>query len=408
MQEANSSTLNTFLCGCSAFFLSMYVFCAHFNYPFSQTLLLYIGVLFAAVLLLSGLKVPISKTVNVYIIILLITAMGCIYTNDAILARRQFTFFAIYGIILWLAVKNERFVEISRKLMYIFSLIGMVTVYIQFFIPGPFNILTQKLFRAKTYENILWSYNVDGSFTGLTPSVSMASFSMAIIFFISADKVIKYFFRINDEIENGPKHVDYLALVLMILSVLGIVLTNKRGIFLAVVLAFVLSSILDKNISIKKLSNTRFLVLCFLVLIVAIVGFFLLSGNEQIVHFIARFQDNSKGLLTGRGEYYSRAIADFSNGSIFTTFLGKGTAAAYAINSTGIHNVYLQILYDHGVLGLIVYLCFFIGNLGYAIKNRYYYSMSLQIVFLAYCMSGNPLYDYFFFIPYLINTQYKG
>ena len=406
MREANNLVWNTFGCRCGAFFLAMYVFFAHLNYPFSQTLLLYMGVVFSSILLLSGFKIPKSKVVNLYIVILIITAVGCTYSNNITLATRQFIFFSIYGIILWLAVKNNQFVQISKKLMYIFSLIGMASVYIQFLIPGLSNIVIKKLFRAKTYENIIWSYNVDGSYTGLTPSVSMASFSMAIVFFVSADKVIKYFFQTDNENENN--HVNYSAIMLMFFSLLGIVLTNKRGIFLAVILAFVLSCFLDKDISIKKLTNNRFLLLCAAGIALIIVGIFLLSRNEQITHFALRFQNNSKSLLTGREEYYTRAVEEYSSGNIFTILFGKGTASAYYISRTGVHNVYLQILYDHGIIGLIIYLIFFISNLRYAIKNKYYYSMSLQIVFLAYCMSGNPLYDYFFFIPYLLNTQYKG
>ena len=101
-------------------------------------------------------------------------------------------------------------------------------------------------------------------------------------------------------------------------------------------------------------------------------------------------------------------MRDFSQGSDFNYLFGKGTGSAFLINSTGLHNVYLQILYEHGALGIVLYTSFFILNLRNAVKNSYFYSMCLQIMFLAYCMTGNPLYDYYFFIPYLIYSCNKS
>lgn len=409
MQGDNSSSgFKRYLSGISAFFLSMYIYCAHFNYPFSPTLLLYIGVFGAGILLIYGFRVPVSKSVNRYLCILLITAFGCLYSNDAALARRQLIFFSVYLIILWLTQKSRWFVESSQKLMFAFSFLGMLSVYVQFLFPGPMNILIKMVFRESTYEDILWSYDVDGSFTGLTPSVSMASFSMAVVFFIYSSIVLKYFFLTNSNDVHGKKGRLIFPVGALVFSILGIILTNKRGIFLAVIMAFILSLLLDKNLSIKKLTNNRLLVLFALIFIAILASAYYISENEQVAHFMSRFQNHGQDILTGRGEYYQRAIEEYMNGDVFTMVFGKGTASAYAINSTGIHNVYLQILYDHGLVGIVFYLGFFIGNFKKAVKNRYYYSMSLQLVFLVYCMSGNPLYDYFFFIPYLLNSQYEG
>lgn len=136
------------------------------------------------------------------------------------------------------------------------------------------------------------------------------------------------------------------------------------------------------------------------------IGMYFIFTNDYIVAFMGRFSGSN--ITTGRNVFYKNAISDFLRGNFLTYFFGKGTGTAYLINNTGLHNVYLQILYDHGILGIILYAAFFVLNLKDAIQNRYFYSMCLQIMFLAYCMTGNPLYDYYFFIPYLIYSCDKG
>lgn len=79
-----------------------------------------------------------------------------------------------------------------------------------------------------------------------------------------------------------------------------------------------------------------------------------------------------------------------------------GTGSAYDIYETGLHNIYLQILYDHGLLGLIVYLAFFAYNLFMAIKRRDSMSIFVQCLILTYGVSGNPIYSNSFFFAYII------
>ena len=66
----------------------------------------------------------------------------------------------------------------------------MISVFVQFAKPELVNIFLITVLRPWAYENIMWSYNVDGTYTGLTASVSMASFSMAIIFFVAVQKIL--------------------------------------------------------------------------------------------------------------------------------------------------------------------------------------------------------------------------
>ena len=252
----------------------------------------------------------------------------------------------------------------------------------------------------------MWSFDVDGTFTGITSSVSMASFSMAIVFFEAIRNILDKTPTQSDRREKHLIIAKYINIIIAGIALFGIILTSKRGIFIATIIALMVTCILDKNISVKRVNKYKILGTIILVSLLLILGFYLATTNEYVINFLKRFTGNN--ITTGRDVFYENAWKDFSSGNIFTCLIGKGTASAYLINKTGLHNVYLQILYDHGIIGLIIYLSFFVINLKNALCNGYFYSICMQIVFLVYCMSGNPLYDYFFFIPYLLYTCYKG
>ena len=282
----------------------------------------------------------------------------------------------------------------------------MISVFVQFAKPELINILLITVLRPWAYENIMWSYNVDGTYTGLTASVSMASFSMAIIFFVAVQKILCEN-KTNSTLEKKqPIILNYINYLVAFLALFGIILTSKRGIFIATIIAFLLSIVLDKDIKIQE-TEKRHIIGIGIGIVLAIIGIiYLVETNDYVIAFIDRFTGNN--ITTGRNVFYENAIKIFSQGSIGTLLIGYGTGSAYLINKTGLHNVYLQILFDHGLIGLALYGSFFIINIRNAIKKRYFFSMCLQIVFLIYCITGNPLYDYYFFIPYLLFVCYEG
>lgn len=395
----------------AAFFLSLYIFCAHFKYPFYSTYFLYLAFGAAVVAIVLKEKLRTSKNLLIYIIIVADMYIGTLYSNNAERGEREAVFFLIYVAFYWLSMQNNLFLKATKKLFYCFAFIGMITVYLQFFFREPFNLVLSRIIRPDIYENVMWSYNVDGTFTGATQSVSMASFSMAIVFFVAVQNALNLYFE-RDTFsrsriaQNHAGRVKTLNYTVAVMALFGIILTSKRGIFLAVILALVITLVMDKDVTFRYIARAQFIIGAIAVLILLTVGMYFISTNDYITAFIGRF--SGPNITTGRDVFYENAISDFSQGPVLNYIFGKGTASAYLINETGLHNVYLQILYDHGILGIILYASFFFLNLRNAVQNRFFYSMCLQIMFLAYCMSGNPLYDYYFFLPYLIYSCDKS
>ena len=386
--------------------LSFYIYCAHFRFPFEATDFLYIAFIIAIDIIIIRRKLIINKALLIYLLIVLYTGLGYLYSNNPEDGLRQTLFFAIYFVFYWLAMQGGTFLQLMKKIIYIFSLMGMISVFVQFFKPELINAFLFIVLRPWAYENIMWSYNVDGTYTGLTASVSMASFSMAIVFFAAAQKILYVKGKNTDLPEKQPNRMNFINYIIAFLALFGIILTSKRGIFVATVIALLLAIVLDKDIKIRIIKKSHAITLG-IGIVLAVVGIvYLIEINDYVIAFISRFTGNN--ITTGRNEFYKNAINAFSLGSVGTLFAGYGTGSAYLINKTGLHNVYLQLLFDHGLLGLVLYGSFFIVNIKNAIKKRYFFSMCLQIVFLVYCMTGNPLYDYYFFIPYLLFACYEG
>ena len=386
--------------------LSFYIYCAHLRFSFEATDFLYIAFIMASAVIIIKRYLITNKALIIYFLIVMYTGIGYCYSNNPEDGLRQTLFLGIYTVFYWLAMQCSTFLNVMKKLIYAFSLIGMISVFVQFVKPELVNIFLITVLRPWAYENIMWSYNVDGTYTGLTASVSMASFSMAIIFFVAVQKILCVN-KTNSTLEKKQSTIlNYINYLVAFLALFGIILTSKRGIFIATIIAFLLSIVLDKDIKIQEIEK-RHIIAIGIGIALAIIGIiYLVETNDYVIAFISRFTGNN--ITTGRNVFYENAIKIFSQGSVGTLLIGYGTGSAYLINKTGLHNVYLQILFDHGLIGLALYGSFFIINIRNAIKKRYFFSMCLQIVFLIYCITGNPLYDYYFFIPYLLFVCYEG
>ena len=386
--------------------LSFYIYCAHLSFSFEATDFLYIAFIMAIAVIIIRRYLITNKALIIYFLIVLYTGIGYCYSDNPEDGLRQTLFLGIYTVFYWLAMQCSTFLNVMKKIICAFSLIGMISVFVQFAKPELVNIFLITVLRPWAYENIMWSYNVDGTYTGLTASVSMASFSMAIIFFVAVQKILCAN-KTNSTLEKETSTIlNYINCLVAFLALFGIILTSKRGIFIATIIAFLLSIVLDKDIKIQEIEK-RHIIAVGIGIVLSIIGIiYLVETNDYVIAFISRFTGNN--ITTGRNVFYENAIRIFSQGSVGTLLIGYGTGSAYLINKTGLHNVYLQILFDHGLIGLALYGSFFIINIRNAIKKRYFFSMCLQIVFLIYCITGNPLYDYYFFIPYLLFVCYEG
>ncbi len=224
-----------------------------------------------------------------------------------------------------------------------------------------------------------------------------------------------------------------LSFIFFLVSVVALFMTGKRGVLLFTIVAFIITYMMcNKDNILYKLGII--VPLCLAVVVALyVMSFYIDSINATVSRFFTSVPDIS----TGRFNLYVKAWEMFLEKPI----LGIGWSE-YASRVDymyfgddeyrDVHNVYLQLLTETGVIGFLVFMILFV----YAFVKTYnlvkmflkrnnvlpdfiwmllVFSFCYQIFFFGYCMTGNPLYDlstmyvYFFSVGFAsyIDTKYN-
>ena len=204
-------------------------------------------------------------------------------------------------------------------------------------------------------------------------------------------------------------------LILGLILLLALFLTTKRGPLVASVAAIVVSCLFVNR---KKLTGTMLKT----VISVGVLATFVPAVQATLERFIELSDD---GTGNGRSYLYDFAWSMFHANPLLgcgwgayskyvaTTPLGA-MYSNLGFSSMSTHNVYLQLLAETGVIGLISFvLPAFLSIFAtmqqsesqleeglYGDSFCLWACLGVQIFFLIYCFSGNPLYDPQCYIPY--------
>lgn len=146
--------------------------------------------------------------------------------------------------------------------------------------------------------------------------------------------------------------------------------------------------------------------------------FILINYVPALSTFINRFAETAEegDVLLGRTKMWKIALDNFKMSPLVG--IGWGHFIKINIHAWNAHNIYLQLLCETGIIGFSVYVFFF----GYflfstmiklircrqsledrcSISNNLMISLGIQVFFLLYGFTGNPLYDKEMYGPYLL------
>ena len=375
-------------------FTLLYVFCYQFNYPFTSTAFLYIsfGFMLIYVVLTGFLKL--GWQFYLLSLISVVSWIGVVYTDNQKMGQRE-AILLLVMLLYVLAFSLDNVLAMNmRKAIFFSSFVVMSGVLIQYLIPTKFNLFMSTLLRADCYEQLLHSFSVDGAYAGFSAYTSDAAYFSALVFG----------FSILDVLENRNDRSLFkitISLVLIFLSVFVVILTSKRGLIVAMLASIVLTVLIEKKTSTKTVFAFGIIVVLGIVLV-----YYMSNSNVAVDLFLQRFDvSDSRDFTNGRMDMWLDALEEFKDAN---PFIGKGTGATYTIEDAGMHNIYLQIFYDHGIIGFIIYAIFFVYNLRKAIIYNDTQSLFIQFVMLIYGISGNPIYSNSFFITYIVYTVFNS
>lgn len=366
----------------------LYIFAYQFRLPFKADTFLYGMVVGLLAMTLFMRKIILSKQVVLFVLVAVSSFVGLAYTTMPSEGLREAILFAFFAAMFWLSLTNSDFVKSFAKWIYIVSVVTVLSSILHFLEPLWFNALMSQVMREDAYEQLMWSFTVDTTFAGLAAYTSNATFAAAIVFGNS-------FLNMTNKKENPIIKSKLLNLVLLALSMFSIIICSKRGIFVATIVALIVLMFYlyrGRNFFLKFLGVAIF---------AAVVLIILYNTNEFVSAFLNRFVGDD--IMTGRDIIYETLMADFVESNFL---IGRGTAATYELAEEGAHNIYIQILYDHGLIFSIPYYILLLYNYYLAFKNKCPLSIFVQTMFLVYGVSGNPLYSNMFMMIYIYHVLY--
>lgn len=360
---------------------------------------------------LSCKTLKIARGLRYYLLVMLLMIGLTLYNNEYWNVNNYLLYFGSILTCLFAFTDNPNFRVYIKicKFMYIIYAICTIVFY---FTPNFYLNYIVDLFPDNKSRLIAW-YN-SGCMAGLTEHYSTNAI------FLSCGLIIAIADFYNSRICKGRIQVKNVLVVILFL--ISLLLTGKRG-----QLVFAISSIFSiYYLGLREEKRSSRLIKAFgLILIFLCLAIVFLPMVSALGTFITRFIDQADAgnITSGRANIlWPIAIESINEHPIFgigwmqyTYTLSRQVGGGSSLYHT--HNVYLQLWCEIGLVGLLIYLIWFIANLVSTIKIyrtfvlrdfskndtcRFLMTFStlMQIFFLLYAITGNPLYDESMFIPY--------
>lgn len=268
-------------------------------------------------------------------------------------------------------------------------------------ITSRFPYTTEQRFLVTQWAKNRW---FSGLFSDRAPAAFFASMLCASGMF--------YLLR-NQRLKNIWKK--YFGVLLYSFGIYGIFLTAKRGLLVATVLATLAAYLIN-----RKANGKSILKIVISLSVISVIAYVIISNLEVARVTVSRFIID-ENFDNGRIVRYSAILDSLRSNFLF----GAGTGSVNEIIGGGGHNIYLTVLLENGVIGALFFIAVLIMQIKTTISVAFRlsklpdssnyialvsFSLFLQVFFITYGMSGNPLYDnyilYYYMIGVLINENF--
>lgn len=314
--------------------------------------------------------------------------------------RMLFPFLVMLFMLMYSYYSIEWAKSVIRVSEWIYLFYGVCTILF-YFTPDFYSNVIVNLF-PNDKARLLRVYST-GSMPGLTEHYSTNAMFLSVGLCI----IIASYFAYR-------RKNDLFKLLLMIIALL---LTGKRGHVI-----FIFAAFFAVYYMVTADKKNRFVKWIGMIITILCIGAVLVNVFPPLAQFIVRFQETAESgdITLSRIIFWERAIDLFKENPIFgigwCNFMLVQQAAGYTAH---VHNVYLQLLCETGIVGLVIYTWWMassfiktgkalkfciLNNIDFDGSSKFflYFSFGFQFFFLLYSLTGNPLYDEEMYIPYFI------
>ncbi len=247
---------------------------------------------------------------------------------------KYFTFF-LAGSVMLLDKEEVYFF----KYLSLFSVMFLGILFVEFFFPRIYMSFFEPLLPEAYAANRNRLLVVDGAYVGLANQTSVTEFILNIGVALCVFNLVA----------TDGKKTKITRFIPVLLFVVGLLLTNRRGGVLVALFLLALFLFLNK----RTMLTTSFLII-FLTLILVFAGADIIPGLSGIME---KFRMNSGDASHGRIEIWERIIASGRIKWLGGNGLGSlSSQLGGVLGTSSAHNAYLQLLYEMGVLGTIAYV----------------------------------------------------
>lgn len=346
-------------------------------------------------LMQKNFEIKVSCIDFLWIIYLIMLCINGFFITNYRSNAAQFIAYNIVVYLTYMCIKSSK--NVSSKvldLFYVCSGIHVCCIILQLIFTNAIMKVNLLILPSSGYQTNALALN-NNYYSGITIQPAAAGLFATIFVGIA-------FIKLITNSEAKPK-----AIFKLLIGIVALLLTQKRSFLMASLTAIVLIYVFyDPNKNRKKV--IKILKIVSVISTVIIITLVFIPETRNIVQRILK----TENILSGRELMYDEMKEWLSNNIV----LGVGIGTADAKFNYGGHNIYLQTLAETGLVGfcLLYPLLFiiFIENIKVAKelfenannkeKSILLYSLYMQVILFIYGLTGNPIYDYTFFINFVI------
>ncbi|WP_175562049.1 O-antigen ligase family protein [Anaerocolumna xylanovorans] len=327
---------------------------------------------------------------------LCVTASTLLVSNESLYASKTYL---LSFICMFALIQSENWYKSIIKNVTIVSLVHVTATFFFFIVPKAYSLTMVKIWGSHVIGTL---DGTEGYRAGLSSHYSTNGVFCSIPFLICGG----LFFMGNVKRKQKKQ-----LLVIMAVSIVAVLLTTKRAHLIFSILTLAICYYL--GVSGQKINK----VIKMLGTAVILGGLFLILMRVFPVLYetFNRFSE-SDDISTGRFDMWNLAWGLFKEHPIIGIGWGRYVhimAGPLGINpdfATSVHNVYLQLLCEIGLVGFVIFLyamlscyiktiqCLKSGALNDASYNALVVSYVLQTFVLLYNFTGNCIYDFTWYI----------
>lgn len=348
--------------------------------------------------ILSNRKIRVDKVIGLWLLTLF-----PVIVNSYSIRVHEFGYLTTWGFLLLLMILAQINIAYIKRMMYL--LLGLCSIY-------AVSTVMFNLGFSSSFESLAADFRGGAIAQGTIKTAGLtAHYSHNGMYIAIGCLVMSAIFLVK------PKKTWYNFLFTLVFYA-ALLLTQKRGPLIAVGIGVILTFFVAKHESIS--SKVKRVVIFVIAVLVTIYLLYIIF--PELFGIIDRF--SADNVLSNRGYLWNYAINMFKSSPL----IGKGWGAySHSLNlnidSVGVsnqnaHNIYLQLLAETGIIGLICFITPMIYTLTKSIKlfqdmnaqgnecTEMFMSVSIQIFFLVYGITGNPLYDKQMVLVYMLSVAF--